>query len=207
MSNPVKIMIQLVEIQYFGCVSLYQQLIHSKHVVFEQYETFQKMGYRNRCQVLGPEKVLDLSVPLKGGRDQKAFTREIEIANENKWQVQQWRTLESCYNKSPFFYYYRDSLEKLMFTPYKRLWELDLASFNWVLGKLKLSIQVEFSQAFEKTPGNGVNDLRNFFKPANRQQQVLPVYQQVFGHFETNLCILDLLFNMGPYSVEWLLKQ
>jgi hypothetical protein len=29
----------------------------------------------------------------------------------------------------------------------------------------------------------------------------------VFDPFETNLCILDLLFNLGPHSVDWLLKQ
>jgi hypothetical protein len=94
-----------------------------------------------------------------------------------------------------------------MFTPFERLWDLDLACFKWVIEKLKLSFEVEFSQAFEKDPGSGINDLRNKFKPSNRQQQVLPVYQQVFDPFETNLSILDLLFNLGPQSTEWLLKQ
>src|SRR6188768_243256 len=98
----------LSEIQYFGCVCLYKHLISSKHVVFEQYENFQKMGFRNRCQVAGPLKVIDLTVPLVGGRDQKTLITGIWIDNNSRWQWQHWRTIESCYNKSPFFFYYKD---------------------------------------------------------------------------------------------------
>ena len=198
----------LIEIQYFGCVCLYKHLIKEKHVIFEQYETFQKMGYRNRCQVLGHGKVLDLSVPLKGGRDQKGFTRDILVDNHTRWQLLHWRTLESCYNKSPFFFYYRDSLEKQLFRPFDRLWDLDLACFQWVVEKLKLSARIEFSKSFQKDPGNERNDLRNKYKPANRKQHIISGYQQVFEHpFETNLCILDLLFNLGPGTADYLLKQ
>lgn len=199
---------QLVEIQYFGCIALYVSFIKSKHTVFEQYESFQKMSYRNRCQVLGAGKVLDLTVPLIGGRDQKAFTKDIRIDNGYHWQVQHWRTLESCYNKSPFFFYYRDSLEALLFQSFERLWDLDLATINWVVEKLKFEIRVEFSGSFKRQVEGDTMDYRNRFKPSNRKRNNFSLYQQVFDNgFETNLCILDLLFNLGPASLEYLLKQ
>src|SRR5688572_18757848 len=123
MSITKNIIGQLIEIQYFGCICFYIDLIRSKYLILEQYESFQKMSYRNRCQVFGPEKVLDLSVPLVGGRDQKAQTRIIKIDNQQHWQTTQWRTLESCYNRSAYFMHYKDELKTLLFTNHEYLWE------------------------------------------------------------------------------------
>ena len=97
---------QLIEIQYFGCIISFVPAYREKHVVFEQYESYQKMSFRNRCQVLGAGKLINLSVPLLGGRDQKTAITQIKIDYGQDWATQHWRTLESCYNKSPFFIYY-----------------------------------------------------------------------------------------------------
>ena len=180
----------------------------SKHVVFEQYESYQKMSFRNRCQVLGAGKLINLSVPLLGGRDQKALITQIEIDYGQDWPTQHWRTLESCYNKSPFFMHYADSLRELLFYRYATLWELDMASFNWVNAKLGNSIKASFSEDFQKQASDGMIDCRNGFLPANREKFKLEPYQQVFGQvFQTNLSILDLLFNLGPQARDYLMRQ
>jgi hypothetical protein len=179
-----------------------------KYVVFEQYESYQKMSFRNRCQVLGAGKLINLSVPLLGGRDQKTAITKIEIDYGQDWPTQHWRTLESCYNKSPFFLYYSDSLRELLTSRYPTLWDLDLASFNWVNAKLGNSMKAGFSERFEKQTGEGTIDYRNRLLPANRETFTLEPYQQVFGSsFQTNLSVLDLLFNLGPQSREYLMRQ
>lgn len=166
------------------------------------------MSYRNRCQVLGAKGVLNLSVPLSGGRDQKRMTSEVKIDYSGNWQLQHWRTLESCYNKSPFFFYYRDSLKELLSTNYKNLWELDLATLHWTLDRLKARVTIAVTEKFEKTPAAEITDLRNRFLPQGRQQRIFEIYQQVFDlPFETDLCILDLLFNLGPQSPAYLARQ
>jgi hypothetical protein len=198
----------LIEIQYFGCITYYVEAIKLPHITIEQYESYQKMSFRNRTQVLTAGKLLNLTVPLLGGRDQKTLITEVLIDNSCNWQLQQWRTLESCYNKSPFFLYYADSLYQLLFNSYDRLWDLNLATINWVLGKLKTPVALHFTKQFEKEPSHEIIDLRNRFLPANRHLLHLQKYQQVFEvAFQTNLSVLDLLFNLGPGAVSYLLNQ
>jgi hypothetical protein len=196
---------QLIEIQYFGCICFYVEAIKNKYLILEQCETYQKMSFRNRCQILGPDKVINLTVPLVGGRDQKALISEVCIDNSQAWQTQQWRTLESCYNKSPFFLHYRDGLHALLFKKYETLWELNEATLHWVFSKLKVSAEVGYTSKFEKQPPGDCIDLRNQFLPSSRKSFGLTAYQQVFERpFETNLSILDLLFNLGPQSKGYL---
>ena len=199
---------QLIEIQYFGCICYYISVIKRKYIILEQFETYQKMSYRNRCQVLGPVKVLDLTVPLLGGRDQKSAIIDIRIDNQQRWQMQHWRTLESCYNKSAFFLHYRADLQNLLFASYESLWQLNVATISWVLKKLKASVAITYTESYEKWPAGDCADFRNKFLPANRKQYELSAYQQVFEKpFETNLSILDLLFNLGPQALPYLMRQ
>ncbi|CAN5565011.1 WbqC family protein [soil metagenome] len=199
---------QLIEIQYFGCIYYYVSAIKSKHINLEQFETYQKMSYRNRCQVLGPFKVLDLTVPLLGGRDQKSAITEIQIDNQQRWQMQHWRTLESCYNKSAFFLHYKDDLQNLIFVRYESLWQLNVATVNWVIKKLKAPITITYTECYQKLPAGECLDFRDKFLPSNRKHFELQAYQQVFEKpFEPNLSILDLLFNMGPQALHYLMQQ
>ncbi len=199
---------QLIEIQYFGCISYFYFVASGKYVIIEQYESFQKMSFRNRCQVLGAGKLINLSVPIIGGRDQKAPITEVLIDNSQPWPMQHWRTLESCYNKSPFFLHYGPSVKDMLFGGFRTLWELDNACFDWVISKLRIGITKEFSTSFQKQMPGDVADLRNRCVPANRESFGLTPYQQVFGQqFVPNLSILDLLFNLGPQAGEYLQKQ
>lgn len=196
---------QLIEVQYFGCIASFAGMFQTSKLFLEREETFQKMSFRNRCQILGAGKVINLSVPVLGGRDQKAFTKDIGIDNSQNWQVQHWRTLESCYNKSAFFMHYGPGVKEIIFGRYDKLWDLDEASLRWAIKKLGWKGEVQYTAGYQKTLDSEWADNRNRFSPSNRPAfKAVPYYQVFPVPFESNLSILDLLFNLGPQARHYL---
>jgi hypothetical protein len=201
----------IIEYQCFGPIISYIHLIHATDIEIEQYETYQKMSFRNRFQLLSPHGVQNLSIPLLGGRDQKGrLITDIEIDYKGRWLAEQWRSFESWYNRSPFFFHYGPGVKAIFDQRPKLLSDLAIASQRWVLRQLGWSGTLGLTSqwvGFYELPGQ-IADLRNQFLPRNRQMYSLNPYQQVFGpSFESNLSILDLLFNLGPQARNYLLNQ
>ncbi len=95
------------------------------------------MSFRNRCQIAGAEGVLDLSIPVVNGRDQKALIRDVRIADSLPWQANHWKTIVSCYNRSPWFSFYQDELEALYRKPFDFLLDWNLECLDWALRVLE----------------------------------------------------------------------
>ena len=91
----------IIENQYFGCVDYYLTLYKHSNSIIEQYESWQKMSFRNRCVILGANGMMNLTIPLENGRDQKCLIKEVKINNREDWQKQHWRSIFSSYGKSP----------------------------------------------------------------------------------------------------------
>jgi len=219
----------LTEIQYFPTVNLYKILYKFSHVTFEQCEHYQKMSFRNRCQIAGAEGIINLSVPLEKGRDQKTLIKDVKIADAQPWQAQHWKTIVSCYSRSPWFEFYRDELEGLYTTRFDLLVDWNLACFEWSLKVLRLPITVVLTEDYQKVygPEKGV-DWRGKFLPKNRATIAgLPAstagptaasqatadgepplrYRQVFEErtgFIPGLSILDLLFCEGKEAIRYI---
>ena len=211
----------IIESQYFPSIILYKILYNFTDIVFEQCETYQKMGFRNRCQIAGALGVLDLSIPLAGGRDQNGLTRDVRIAGDRNWQEQHWRTITSCYNRSPWFEYYRDGLEALFGKPVNFLVDWNLSCFEWTLRVLGLKQTVGVTEEYRRAyaPGEGA-DWRGKLLPRDREKwgaaaagadtpgwPVAPRYHQVFEDrmgFIPNLSILDLLFCEGKEAIRYI---
>ena len=197
-------MILLIENQYLAPFSLYLTLEGSSNIVFEQFEVFQKRSFRNRCIIAGANGPVSLSIPLHEGREQKRFIRDIRIANQYGWQDQHWKTIVSSYNRSPWFEYYKSSLEKFYVKRFEFLFDWNLALFEWTIQKLEMDKVAELTYHFKKEyDDHEWLDLRNKLLPKNYQNFKVPNYSQVFmerSGFLPNLSILDLLFCEGKNS-------
>lgn len=193
----------LYDIQYFAPVIYYKNSIISKYIILEQYEYWQKMSFRNRCTIAGANGLIDLSIPIEGGRNIRRLIKEVRIDNMLKWQNIHWRGISSAYNRSPWFEFYADELLKFYTTRYTYLWDWNIALTYWVFEKLKVEVNISFTERFEReVPGGDIRDYRNKILPKNLQEYAgaCPVYHQVFESrlgFQPNLSIIDLLFCEG----------
>ncbi len=194
----------IVESQYLAPISLYLTLEKNSNIVFEQFEVYQKRSFRNRCVIAGANGPVSLSIPLHEGREQKRFIRDIRIANQYEWQDQHWKTIVSSYNRSPWFEYYKSSLEKFYVRRYEFLFDLNFELFEWTIQKLGMDKVAELTDRFVKQNDDlEWLDLRNIILPNNYQTFKAPYYSQVFmerSGFLPNLSILDFLFCEGKNS-------
>src|ERR1043165_2589546 len=109
----------LVESQYFPLIHYYKTLINHYILQIERYEHYQKLSYRNRCYIAGPNGTILLSVPLAKGKNQRTVMKDVRISNEENWQSQHWKTLVSAYRRSPWFEYYEEDLLSLYERPFE----------------------------------------------------------------------------------------
>ncbi len=198
----------LIENQYFGSVNYYRTLFQYKDVKIESFEAFQKMSFRNRCTIVGSGGPIQLTIPLVGGRNNKQLIRDVRINYSTQWQQQHWRTIVSCYGRSPFFEYYRDEVAQFYKKPVTFLWDFNWSILQWMVKQLKCTASLAVSDVYIKEVPEGVFDARNIFLPATIAQFSAIAYTQVFEHsigFSPNASVLDLLFCEGP-SAGKLLK-
>jgi len=195
------------ELQYFPPVSFFPVLYTNSYVKIDIYEDYRKMSFRNRCLIAGAQGIISLSVPLREGRNQRLPMNEVLISNSEKWQARHFKSIQSAYNRSPFFEYYQDELTVLYQQPFNRLAEWNLHCLNWLKKKMEWPAEIHFTDEAIPFHSAGVDDRRNQVLPKNYSDLNPVKYRQVFEErtgFFPNLSILDLLFNTGKNAGELL---
>ena len=199
----------IIDSQYFPSVIFYKISYKYSYLLFEQYETYQKMSFRNRCVIAGATGVQALSIPLAGGREQKTLMRDIRVDSRRDWQRDHWRTITACYNRSPWFDHYREGLETLYRRRADFLLDWNLGCLEWSLRALGLTKRIGLTDRYETgyDPEKTV-DWRGKILPRNRGSwEEVARYQQVFGDrtgFIPDLSILDLLFCEGKEAISYI---
>lgn len=189
-------------------------LYHAPSVVIEIHETYPKQTCRNRYRIATANGPLILSIPVvKTDGNHTPITR-VRINKTENWNRIHWRAIESAYNKSPYFLYYKDDFEQIFQNPPEFLLDFNLGILNLCCKLTGLKNGYSFTGSFHKHP-EGLTDLRRSLMP---KQPVLPStdarhyepYIQVFSdrhEFIPNLSILDLLFNLGPDTGDYLKRH
>ena len=208
----------LLSSTYFGPVQWYQKLCRHERVFVERYDSYRKQTYRNRCVIAAANGPQTLTVPVErqaGG--QRLLTRDVRISDHGNWRHQHWHALMSAYSESPFFDYYADDLRPF----FERRWEF-LYDFNEAIRATLcelLDIHPDVQPTTHYVAAEGpmaaeeatAIDLREAIDPKHPEPdpdfKPRPYYQvfQARHGFMPNLSVLDLLFNMGPEGIFWLL--
>ena len=193
---------------YFGPVQWFQKLHRAEHVMIEQWESFQKQTYRNRCLIATTNGVQALTVPVEKSA---ACIKEIRISDHGNWRHLHWNALQSAYGESPFFEYYQDDIRPFFEKRWTFLLDFNEAIRQKMCELIDIAPSVTFTTAYITDPqALVVNDYRTVINPKHPAQDddfetkaYYQVYQMKHG-FQENLSILDLLFNMGPESIFYL---
>lgn len=197
----------VIECQPFPCVDYIKKLIEIKHIKIEQYESFQKMSFRNRYIVSGANGLQSLTIPVEGGREQKTLIKEVRIDNSTDWKTKHWRSLLSAYSKAPFFEFYSSELKEMIFTEEDLLFSFNIKILNWICNVLKIDLVIDFTDRFILHYEDEI-DYRNYFLPKSFQKNSarwVPKYSQIFEDrlgFQPNLSIIDLILCEGPNSID-----
>ncbi len=184
-------------------------LLAKYEVLLEAHETYPKQTFRNRCEIYAENGRMALTIPVNRPRGNRTPITEVQIFNEEKWYLRHWRAIQSAYEASPYFLYYKDDL-----ADFYRGEATNLFDFNWqlirVLAKLlEIELRVNMTESFHRNPGNGLDFRQSIHPKKTIEGLAFPSYIQVFSDrhgFIPNLSILDLLFNLGPETKTYLNK-
>ncbi len=191
---------------YLAPVSWYSKLYHYGRARVEQFDHYLKQTYRNRCTLAGPNGILSLTVPIVKPQTIKCLMKDIRISDHGNWRHQHWNAIESAYNSTPFFEYYRDDLQPFYEQEFEFLIDLNEGLCRTLCELIDLQPDMRRTSDYRKDFGTREKDFREAIHPkkGNDPEFTAVRYYQVFEDrhgFLPDLSILDLLFNMGPESL------
>lgn len=181
---------------FCGNIQFWKLVLKEDQVLFSLSRKLDKKSYANRTIIATANGLQTLSIPLEGGRGSSIPYREVLISNQENWRAKQLMAWQSAYSKSPFYEFYIDALTKALYSEKDSLSQLNVAMFKAFCKILKVEIDFKI----EDTSEIPISFEPNVFA-------TMPSYPQVFRNkyaFQPDLSILDLVFNLGNKSLNYL---
>ena len=194
-------MFYLPPVEYFTKLKAYKP-----DILIEKEEFLVKQTYRNRANIYSPDGMLALTVPVVKGSKIHTLYKDVRISYDFRWQRQHWMSLETCYRRSAYFEYYEDDFVKFYQTQYTHLFDYNEELLHLLLKLIKLPLNIRYTETYEKEYAQ-LEDLRNTMSAKKEPNLEQKPYFQVFEErkgFMKNLSIVDLLFNQGPQTINYL---
>jgi len=193
---------------YLPPVGYFAILLKHEKIYFEKNESFLKQTYRNRCYIYGPNGKQPLIIPVKKSNNTKIY--DVRIDYTSPWNNIHWKSIESAYNKSPFFMYYSDLFRPFYIKHFDFLFDFNQELIYLLIKMLKLKNEVFYTEEYFKEYEKA-DDYRYCITPKELETEALyqKEYSQVFSEkygYITNLSVIDLLFNRGNLAKDYLLS-
>ncbi len=188
---------------YLAPIEYYSHIFRSQRVIVEVNDNFQKQTYRNRCNIMGANGVMQLNIPIEKSLTKKNLMRDVKISSHGNWQHLHWNAIVSAYNSSPFFEYYEDDFRCFYDKTFVFLHDYNEQLRELIFRQLHIEVDVEYTTDYIKVLPDEYLDFRNKIHPKKESNFSTAEYWQVFKEkfgFVSNLSVIDLLFNMGNES-------
>ena len=187
---------------------------------------FEKNGWQNRNKIKTARGWQWLTVPVVHRFGQRLD--EVSIAHQPEWRKKHWTALRTNYGKAPYFGSHSSFFADVYQRQWERLVDLNLYLISYLTEALGIQAKIEQASTMNLSEqpsqrlvdicqalgaeaymagigGKRYMDLSRFEQVGVRvgfQAFEHPVYRQLFGGFEPNMAVVDLLFNHGPASLE-----
>ncbi|MFH1073956.1 MAG: WbqC family protein [Candidatus Firestonebacteria bacterium] len=219
--------------QYIPWMGYFDKLAKSDIFVFLDNVQYKKREFQNRNKIRTKESFLWLTVPVLTKGKYEQLIRDVEIDNTENWRKNHFEAIRHNYGKAPFYSEHEEFIRNVYSKSWEKLAELNIYIIKYIMDYLELKVllyrESELSIEGFKTErlvnickklkadiylsGLGARDYieEEKFSAASIKLEYQgfqhPVYPQVYGGFETNLSILDLLFNKGKESARMFKKR
>lgn len=194
----------LLPIFYLPPVSWFAVFLKEEdEIVLEQYENFPKQTYRNRANIYGANGRLSLIIPTR--HTGKRIMKETEISHRENWQQLHWKSIKTAYQRSPYFEFYEEKIEKIFEFKTDSLIEFNLNALKIIQDILKTEKAYSLNNDYVKIPLE--ENYREKFSAKKETEFEMEEYYQTFSDklgFEKDLSILDLICNKGPETLTYL---
>lgn len=194
-------MFYLPPVEYFTQLNAYKP-----DILIEREEHFPKQTYRNRANVYTPDGVLALVVPVIKGSKNHTTVKDVKISYDFRWQRLHWQSLQACYRRSAYFEYYESDFAPFYEKQFEFLFDYNQELLSLLLKLTKIKTEITYTDEYKAEYPN-LQDFRFSIHPKRETEMQQKPYFQVFEDrqgFKKNLSIVDLLFNQGPQTINYL---
>jgi len=196
-----------IELQYFPCINAMRDIVDCKLVFFDNDLLFRRSSFRNRMILPGGNGLVSMTIPVVGGRSVKLPFKAVEIDYTSNWQRDHFRSMETIYGNSPFYFQYSASLMEIYEQKPQYLVDWNSICLDWVVKKMKINL-ILLKDANQLTENQEKKERIDYYSPSNHDNSgkgPFIKYPQLFEDrigFKPNVSIVDLLFNLGPDALK-----
>ncbi len=218
---------------YMPWLGLFHKIVLADLFCIFDIAQYQTKDFNNRNKIKTHAGPIWLSVPVESKKHFQKTLVDIRIVNDG-WNKKHFRSIDMSYRKAPFYRDYIGQIEQMLLgRTYERLADLNLATLDFGLRALGISVPIVTASDydFQGAKSDLVLDMcrqlgaqtyifgalgRDYADRASFASACIdvrfqdyrhPVYPQQHGAFEPYMCILDLLFNVGPSSRQVLMSD
>lgn len=211
-------------------VGYFSKINQSNIFVILDNVQFEKNGFTNRNKIKNSQNTIWLTIPVNLSNYLSTKIKDIRIANIRNWKEKNLSTVKMNYAKAPFFNEIFELYENILNKDFQYLIDLNVELILTIINYLNIEINVKYasnisnnlnstellldickkSNATEYLIGAGGNKYmdKSIFEINNIKLSQYNLkgfkYPQLWGDFVPNLSILDLLFNCGKESINYI---
>ena len=217
---------------YLPWLGLFHKIALAEQFCIFDIAQYQKKDFNNRNKIKTHTGPIWLSVPVESKDHFSKTLAQIRIIN-NGWNRKHFTSIDLAYRRAPYYREYIGELEEILVArTYDHLADLNRATLEFGLRALNIKTPMVTATDFEfrgqksdlvldmckqlgantyifGAQGRNYADVAAFAAAgidARFQDYQHPTYPQQHGAFEPYMSVIDLLFNVGPESANFLMS-